>query len=129
MTKNLVTFSLMIFIFIVIAILGAGVFINQNKANTILVSNQNSSTGAFASLISMAEVAKHSTADDCWMIVSNKVYNVTNYINMHPAGPDTIIPYCGKDATVPFDTKGGKGSHSNRAQNILDKYYVGNVNG
>ena len=76
--------------------------------------------------ISAAQVAVHNSSSNCWVIVGTGVYNVTSYIPIHPGGPGQIIPYCGKDATVAFDTKGGRGSHSQNAQNLLSNYYVGN---
>lgn len=84
------------------------------------------SSASVGSALTINTVSKHNSANDCWLIIDNKVYNVTNYINLHPAGPETIIPYCGGDATVAFDTKNGKGPHSQNAQNMLNNYYIGN---
>src|ERR1700682_1960140 len=43
-----------------------------------------------------ADVALHATAADCWMILNtNKVYNFTLFVSMHPGG-STMVPYCGK---------------------------------
>jgi len=120
MIKNVVTVSLMIFIIAVVAVLGGAVF-NQNKtANNSI--GDNPVTG-----VTQSQVAQHNTANNCWMIISNKVYNVTSYIPVHPGGAGTIIPYCGKDGTVAFDTKGGDGSHPQSARNLLVNYYVGNL--
>lgn len=150
MIKNLVTISLIVFIVIVVGILGTGLFSNQNKPNqqtnsTITgttndednnpndevgeggVINNNPVNTVTGTNITMDQVAQHNNSNDCWVIISNKVYNVTSYINIHPAGPEKIIPYCGKNATTAFDTKGGKGSHSQEAQNLLNTYYVGNL--
>jgi cytochrome b involved in lipid metabolism len=76
-----------------------------------------------------AEIAKHNSANDCWIIVSNQVYNVTSYIPVHPGGPGRIIPYCGGDATVAFQTKGGQGQHSAQADAALAQLLLGPVNG
>jgi hypothetical protein len=83
-------------------------------------------------VISAQEVEKHSSSGDCWIIISNKVYNVSSYLRSHPGGAGTITPYCGKDATHAFDTKdlGGSGAnHSSRAYSHLDSIYVGDLAG
>ncbi len=71
-------------------------------------------------------VATHNTASDCWIIISNKVYNVTTYLSMHPGGVSIITAYCGKEATTAYNTKGGKGgNHSTNANNQLARYLIG----
>ena len=34
----------------------------------------------------MAEVAKHKSQDDVWMVIHNKIYDVTKYLDDHPGG-------------------------------------------
>ena len=78
--------------------------------------------------LSSAEVAKHNTASDCWMSIGTGVYNVTNYVDMHPGGADIVLMYCGKNATQAYNTQGGRGrSHSSRANSILETYRVGTL--
>ena len=55
---------------------------------------------------SRMEVANHNTLEDSWMIYKNKVYDVTKFIPLHPAGPQSIIDYSGSDATEAFDAVG-----------------------
>jgi len=81
-------------------------------------------------VISSQEVAKHNSRNDCWIIVSSKVYDVSGYLSSHPGGAGTIAPYCGKEATHAFETKdsgGGGDNHSNRAYDHLDSAYVGDL--
>ncbi|MCX6723989.1 MAG: cytochrome b5-like heme/steroid binding domain-containing protein [Candidatus Staskawiczbacteria bacterium] len=120
--KNLVTISLTIFIILIVVVLGSGLLFNQNKASITQTTQQKIIS------ITKAEVAKHNSANDCWTIVSNKVYDVTSLIPIHSGGPDKIIAYCGKDATTAFNTRNGKGPHSQKAQDALNNYYVGNLN-
>ncbi len=53
------------------------------------------------------EVAKHSSADDAWVIIRDKdsgelrVYDVTPYVDEHPGG-DSILNNVGKEATEGF---------------------------
>lgn len=77
--------------------------------------------------LTMAAVALHAKPSDCWITVSGKVYGVTAYLNRHPAGAEAITPYCGKDATIAFATKGGSGNHSSVARNLLSGYYIGDL--
>lgn len=75
------------------------------------------------------EVAKHSTKDNCWIIIDEFVYDVTSYLDKHPARADTITPYCGKDATEPFLTKDLSipRDHSEYAHDLLKKYLLGKL--
>ncbi|VBB83816.1 Putative Mitochondrial precursor of cytochrome b2 [Podospora comata] len=49
------------------------------------------------------EVAKHKSADDCWVIVHGRAYDVTDFLPEHPGGSKIILKYAGKDATEEFD--------------------------
>lgn len=51
---------------------------------------------------SREEVAKHNSIDDCWLIISNRVYDVTNFVSEHPAGRGIILMHAGKDCTQEF---------------------------
>lgn len=50
----------------------------------------------------MAQVATHSTQNDCHSVVSGSVYNLTAWIAQHPGGASAIIGMCGKDGTASF---------------------------
>merc|ERR1712048_1406317 len=53
--------------------------------------------------MTMAEVAKHTTKTDCWVVVSNQVLNVTKFLGEHPGGELAILTFAGKDATEEFN--------------------------
>ena len=124
MIKKIVTISLIIFVVAVGIILGVSFLTKQNTKTT----NENQNTvvptdNTDSKTITLSQVSQHATSDNCWLIVSDKVYNVTDYISTHPGGPDKIISFCGKDATTAFTTRGGDG-HSPTAQEKLSSYYV-----
>jgi cytochrome b involved in lipid metabolism len=52
---------------------------------------------------SLASVASHSTPSDCWVIVRDKVYDVTAWVPQHPGGA-LIYVSAGKDCTQLFDS-------------------------
>lgn len=49
-----------------------------------------------------AEVAKHNTPEDCWIIVHSKVYDISKYDD-HPGGFEILTEQAGKDATGVFE--------------------------
>ncbi|GAB4861553.1 hypothetical protein Ancab_036746 [Ancistrocladus abbreviatus] len=74
-------------------------------------------------LFTFEEVAKHDRKNDCWLIISEKVYDVTPFLDDHPGGDDVLLGATGKDATDEFEDVG----HSDDARGMMKKYYVGEV--
>jgi len=71
------------------------------------------------------EVAKHTTDTDCWIVINNKVYDLSNYAQKHQGGVDSIVNYCGKDGTQSFSTMEGKGKDHNLAsKQLLQTMYL-----
>ncbi|KAJ6491796.1 glyoxylate dehydrogenase [Mycena vitilis] len=56
-----------------------------------------------SSLIPEEVVAQHSTRESCWIIVHNKVYDITDFLDEHPGGSKIILRYAGKDATAAYE--------------------------
>lgn len=71
----------------------------------------------------LAEIKKHDTPDDLWMIIYNKVFDVTAFTKQHPGGAEVLFDCSGVDATEPFEDVG----HSNIALKMLIPYYLGEV--
>lgn len=71
---------------------------------------------------SASDVAKHNTENDCWLIVSNKVYDASEYLLSHPGGAQAIIQYCGNDATAAFKSTN---KHDSKAQASLNSIFIG----
>lgn len=101
---------------------------NQNSINPSPSSSPSSSSLSTnpdtTPIYSISDVNMHNNPKDCWVIVNNKVYDVTNYINEHPGGPSSITRYCGKDETSAFE---GKHSGSRSANSILSTLFIGNL--
>ena len=72
-----------------------------------------------------AEVAEHDGIDSCWMMIRGGVYDLTEYLPFHPTNLNVIAPFCGKDATLAYNTKNRGRSHSPLAIELLERYRIG----
>ncbi|KAF8559210.1 hypothetical protein OG21DRAFT_1594664 [Imleria badia] len=50
----------------------------------------------------LAQIAQHNTTTSCWVIIRNKVYDVTDFLFDHPGGPHVIMEFGGRDATAAY---------------------------
>lgn len=141
--KKISTISLFIFAVVVIAILTAGLVFYQNSkvsnnSNTVSVvadtiSKDSPTTGKL--VLSMDELSKHNTKDNCWLLISGNIYNITSFFGSHPGGNRIMEKTCGTDATIAYETKDLRASssssgqdHSSRAKEMLKTYYLGALN-
>jgi len=67
------------------------------------------------------EVAEHYTQDDCWVILYDRVYDLTRFLRLHPGGADIVLENGGRDASSAFHGVG----HSPAAAEMMRKYQVG----
>ena len=74
--------------------------------------------------LTLDEVKKHNSADDCWSIIDGNVYDLTNWVDSHPGGKERITAICGKDGTSSFL---GKHSNSNSAKSQLTRFELGKL--
>ena len=49
-----------------------------------------------------AEVAKHASADDNWIIIDDTVYDVSKFARFHPGGRAFVDGVAGQEATKQF---------------------------
>ncbi|XP_042217259.1 cytochrome b5-like [Homarus americanus] len=69
----------------------------------------------------LSEVSEHDTFEDCWIILYDKVFDVTRFLLEHPGGEEVMMEHAGRDATIAFRGVG----HSVPALQALDDYLVG----
>ncbi|KAL9880472.1 cytochrome b5 isoform X1 [Glossina fuscipes] len=73
--------------------------------------------------ISLAEVKEHNKASDLWVVIENKVYDLTKFRDEHPGGEEVLVEVAGRDATKDFDEVG----HSQDAKDMMKKYCIGEL--
>lgn len=44
-------------------------------------------------LITAAQISAHNTPSDCWVVIDNRVWDMTDFAPEHPGGADSTVPY------------------------------------
>ncbi|KAI0411090.1 hypothetical protein F5X98DRAFT_64407 [Xylaria grammica] len=52
-----------------------------------------------------ADIAKHNSKSDCWVIINDHVFDVTDWLEQHPGGEDLIFDYRGQDASAAYNSQ------------------------
>ena len=85
-------------------VVGEGIVLNDAiPSPSIHAQNGSPESNQKTRKISAEELAKHNTDSDCWVAIGGKVYDLTDFLNEHPAGPDSILELAGKEGTEVFD--------------------------
>jgi cytochrome b involved in lipid metabolism len=129
MNKTIVTI-----VILVVVIVGGVMILNRTNKDvgptTPPVGNVSSSTdqtsGGSTSVktYTLAEVAKHKDATSCYSAINGNVYDLTNWINQHPGGPDKILSICGSDGSAAFNNQHGD---AKRQADILATFKIGTL--
>jgi cytochrome b involved in lipid metabolism len=93
------------------------------KTDTTTSDTTNSAGSSEASsALTMSEVAKRNTVDNCWAVVDGIVYDLTGYATSHPGGAVNIENLCGTDATSGFNNQHGGES---KPTSVLTGFEIG----
>jgi len=72
---------------------------------------------------STKEVEGHKDKNSTWLIIHDKVYDVTKFLEEHPGGEEVLLEMGGKDATENFEDVG----HSTDARTMMADYLIGEL--
>ena len=81
-------------------------------------------------LYSLEDVQKHGRFENqleasksYWIVIHDKVYDVTKWLDDHPGGEDVLMENSGTDASEPWEDIG----HSSEAREKMKKYQIGEL--
>ncbi|XP_048442563.1 cytochrome B5-like protein isoform X1 [Pyrus x bretschneideri] len=75
-----------------------------------------------ARMYTKAQVSLHNKRTDCWIIIKDKVYDITSYVEEHPGG-DAILEHAGDDSTQGFFGP----QQAAGVFDMIDDFYIGDL--
>lgn len=69
----------------------------------------------------LSQVAEHTSPSDCWIVIYDKVYDVSTFLSQHLGGEFIILEWAGRDATIPFRST----RHGDDSYKLLENYLIG----
>lgn len=73
-----------------------------------------------------ADVESHASSESCFVTVGDNVYDVTDFVESHPGGPELVLDYAGKDITAILKDEASH-RHTESAYEMLEEFLVGFV--
>ncbi|XP_038078492.1 cytochrome b5-like isoform X1 [Patiria miniata] len=71
----------------------------------------------------LEDVKQHKTSQSIWIVIHNKVYDVTKFLDDHPGGEEVLLEQGGSNATESFEDVG----HSSDARELMQDYLIGDL--
>uniref|UniRef100_A0A803JF16 Cytochrome b5 n=1 Tax=Xenopus tropicalis TaxID=8364 RepID=A0A803JF16_XENTR len=71
----------------------------------------------------LEEIKQHNNSKSTWILIHNKVYDVTKFLEEHPGGEEVLREQAGGDATETFEDIG----HSTDARNMSKEFIIGEL--
>ena len=97
-----------------------GIYFFWQSKQTSSSRNSSSKNGENTTPITKEELALHSdVTNDCWILIDDTVYDVTQYAPTHPGGGEYVTDFCGSNATKDF--------YINHPQEYLQIYLSSNT--
>jgi len=79
--------------------------------------------GSEKKTFTLKEVAKHKGDADMWMVIHDRVYDVTKFKDEHPGGDEVLRELAGQVATESFEDVG----HSTDAREMMLEFEIGEL--
>merc|ERR1712144_156029 len=73
--------------------------------------------------LTYTDVKGHATKKDLYLVIHDKVYDATSFVDEHPGGEEVLVDVGGQDATEAFEDVG----HSDEAREVLEGLLVGEL--
>jgi len=98
-------------------------YVEENEASLLEKEKISADNDDELPIYTLEEVSYHDTPHDCWMVLYDKVYNLTEFLLEHPGGEELLLEHAGRDATLAYRGVG----HSRAATAMLRPLLIGRL--
>jgi cytochrome b involved in lipid metabolism len=81
----------------------------------------------YTSAYTLEQVTEHNKQDDTWVIINNKVYDVSSFVEKHPGGPDKILNVAGQEVTEKFNNVSAHIKNMDNIEKYLEGMEIGSL--
>lgn len=78
-------------------------------------------------LFTLKEVHKHKKKGDMWIIIDDKIYDISKFLKYHPGGKKILFKNAGKDVSTNFPIINSHIHNWNSIQQQLQGMFIGYV--
>ncbi|KAJ7560518.1 hypothetical protein O6H91_04G133500 [Diphasiastrum complanatum] len=109
-----------------------GIIMKETETNSELVVSQNGTPKSKEAVetFTTSEIHKHNSPEDAWIVVDGKVYNITEFVDIHPGGAEIIFEHISQ-ADLGELMRGSSHPeahfHSQAAFRMLSQFMIGTV--
>lgn len=96
---------------------------DDNSTTSTCVEGNGAATESGVKCFTIEEIRTHNMSSDTWLIIHDKVYDITSFLEEHPGGEEVLLEQGGADATESFEDVG----HSTDAREMLQQYLIGEL--
>ncbi|KAM9861383.1 cytochrome b5 type B isoform 2-T2 [Aulostomus maculatus] len=99
------------------------IYANEKNPNNPNVEENGETVEGGVKYYTLEEIRTHNLSSDTWLIIHDKVYDITGFLEEHPGGEEVLLEQGGADATESFEDVG----HSTDAREMLQQYFIGEL--
>lgn len=81
----------------------------------------------YTSAYTSKQVAEHNKKYDNWIIINDKVYDITDFIEKHPGGVDKLLNVAGQEVTEKFNNVSSHIKNMDNIKKYLEDMEVGSL--
>jgi hypothetical protein len=109
---------------IVVAIGGLIAYRSAQQPAATIPAPTASSTPNGTGQYTMTQVATHNNQSSCWTVIDGSVYDLTQWVSLHPGGPEAILSICGIDGSNAFHAQH---DHAQEQEDVLATFKIGTL--